>query len=84
MTNVIEKKKKSLLEEHDYEQKVRLMSLKKRIMWFVENKSKMSQNEKWEAFQDMLEDYEMEKEKERLLQMINYEIRKKGLNVWKS
>lgn len=79
MTAVIEKRKKSLLEEYDYEQKVRLMSLKKRIDWFITNKPQMSQNEKWEAFQDMYDDYEVDRD--RLLQMVNNEIRKRGLSV---
>ena len=79
MTEVIEKRKKSLLEEYDYEQKVRLMSLKKRIDWFITNKPQMSQNEKWEAFQDMCDDYEVDRD--RLLQMVNNEIRKRGLSV---
>jgi hypothetical protein len=80
MTEVIEDRKKSLLEDYDYEQKVRLMSLKKRIDWFITNKPQMSQNEKWDAFHDMYDDYEVEWD--RLIEMINREIRKRGLSVW--
>lgn len=71
---------KSLLEEYDYEQKVRLMSLKKRIDWFITNKPQMLQAEKWEAFQDMYDDYDIDWD--RLLQMVNREIRKRRLSVW--
>jgi hypothetical protein len=80
MTELLEKREKSLLEEYDYEQKVRLMSLKKRIDWFINNKPQMSQCEKWEAFQDMYDDYDIDWD--RLLQMVNSEIRKRGLSVW--
>jgi len=80
MNEVIEKPKKSLLEDYDYEQKVRMLTLKKRIEWFVENKPSMSQSEKWDAFRDMYEDYETDWE--RLIDMTNSVIRKKGLSVW--
>ena len=43
MMEVLEKGQKTLLEDYDYEQKVRHMSLKKRIEWFVDNKKQMSQ-----------------------------------------
>ena len=80
MTEVLEKRKKSLLEDHDYEEKVRLLNLKTRMEWFVENKKFMSQNEKWDAFYDIHEDYEIDVE---VLKMrINNIIRKKGLSVW--
>jgi hypothetical protein len=77
---VLEKRRKSLLEDYDYEQKIRLLSLKKRIDWFVTSKPFMSQCEKWEAFDDMQEDYDVNRE--RLIEMINREIRKRGLSVW--
>lgn len=80
MTEVIEKKKKSLLEEHDYEEKVRVLNLNKRVEWFIDNKKHMSQNEKWEAFYDIVEDFEVDSNL--LMQRINNLIRKKGLNVW--
>ena len=80
MSELLEKREKSLLEEYDYEQKVRLMSLKKRIDWFVTNKPQMSQSEKWEAFQDMYDDYDIDWDQ--LLQMVNRELRKRGLSVW--
>lgn len=80
MTEVIERQKKSLLEEYDYEEKVRILTLKKRIDWFVENKQNMSQVEKWEAFDDIFEDYSVARP--RLIEMINSVIRKKGLSVW--
>lgn len=81
MTQVIEKQKKSLLEEYDYEEKVRVLTLKKRIDWFVDNKSSMGQSEKWEAFYDIHEDYNVGTDV--LKRMINAVIRKKGLSVWK-
>lgn len=80
MTQVIEKRKKSLLEEYDYEQKIRVLTLKKRIDWFVENKHSMGQCEKWEAFDDIFEDYTVARP--RLIEMINAIIRKKGLSAW--
>jgi len=36
-------KKRSILEDYDYEEKVRLLSLNKRIEWFIDNKPDMSQ-----------------------------------------
>lgn len=78
MTEVIEKRKKSLLEEHDYEEKVRVLNLSKRVEWFVDNKKQMSQNEKWDAFYDIVEDFEVNKDL--LMQRINNLIRKKGLD----
>lgn len=80
MTKVLEKQKKSLLEDYDYEQKVRLLSLRKRIDWFIDNKPQMSQCEKWEAFQDMYDDYDVEWN--RLIDMVNIQIRKKGLSYY--
>jgi hypothetical protein len=80
MTEVIEKKKKSLLEEHDYEEKVRVLNLNKRVEWFVDNKKQMSRNEKWDAFYDIVEDFEVDSKL--LMQRINNLIRKKGLSVW--
>lgn len=80
MTEVIERQKKSLLEDFDYEQKIRMLTLKKRIEWFVENKPNMSQNEKWDAFRDMYDDYEIDWS--RLIEMVNSVIRKKGLSIW--
>lgn len=80
MMEVIEKQKKSLLEDYDYEEKVRMLTLKKRIDWFVDNKPSMSQNEKWDAFRDMYEDYETDWF--RLIDMVNSVIRKKGLGVY--
>jgi hypothetical protein len=81
MTQVLlEKKRKSLLEDYDYEEKVRILTLKKRIEWFVDNKSKMTQNEKWDAFRDMYDDYDTDWN--RLIDMTNSIIRKKGLSVW--
>jgi len=80
MTKVIEKKKKSLLEEHDYEEKVRVLNLNKRVEWFVDNKKQMSRNEKWDAFHDIVEDFEVDSKL--LMQRINNLIRKKGLSVW--
>ncbi len=77
MTEVIEKRKKSLLEEHDYEEKVRVLNLNKRVEWFVDNKRQMSQNEKWDAFHDIVEDFEINKSL--LMQRVNNLIRKKGL-----
>lgn len=77
MTEVIEKRKKSLLEEHDYEEKVRVLNLNKRVEWFVDNKRQMSQNEKWDAFYDIVEDFEINKSL--LMQRVNNLIRKKGL-----
>lgn len=76
----LEKQKKSLLEDYDYEEKVRVLSLKKRIDWFIHNKPSMSQCEKWDAFRDMYHDYDVEWS--RLIEMVNNRIRKKGLSVW--
>lgn len=80
MTQTIEKQRKSLLEEIDYEEKIRVLNLNKRIEWFVDNKPLMSQNEKWDAFYDIHEDYEIDVEV--LKKRINNVIRKKGLSVW--
>jgi hypothetical protein len=80
MTKVLEKRKKSLLEDIDYEEKIRVLNLNKRVEWFIENKKFMSQNEKWEAFYDIVEDYEVGSDV--LLQRINNVIRKKGLSIW--
>lgn len=81
MTETIEKNKKNLLEELDYEEKVRVLNLNKRIEWFVDNKKQMSQNEKWEAFQDICEDYDLliDFQVDNLIKRINNLIRKKGL-----
>ncbi len=80
MTKVLEKPKKSLLEDVDYEEKVRVLNLNKRVEWFIDNKKHMSQTEKWEAFYDIVEDFEVDSNL--LMQRINNLIRKKGLNVW--
>lgn len=80
MTVVIEKQKKRLLEELDYEEKVRVLNLNKRVEWFVDNKSFMGQCEKWEAFYDIVEDYDIHKDV--LNKRVNNLIRKKGLSVW--
>lgn len=81
MVEVIEKQKKSLLEEYDYEEKIRILNLKKRIDWFVKNKKHMTQSQKWEAFYHICEDYKANKK--HLIKTINAVIRKKGLSVWK-
>lgn len=73
-------KSKNLLEDHDYEQKVRHMNFKKRIEWFVDNKHLMLQSDKWEAFYDICFDYGVDEGK--LLNTINALIRKKGKSVW--
>lgn len=72
-------KTKTLLEEHDYEEKIRGMNFKKRIEWFVDNKHLMSQNDKWEAFYDICEDYDVGHTK--LLNTVNALIRKKGKSI---
>lgn len=77
---VLEKLKKSLLEDIDYEQKVRVLNLNKRVEWFIDNKKHMSQNEKWDAFYDIIEDFEVDRNI--LMSRINNLIRKKGLSVW--
>jgi len=73
-------KKRSILEDYDYEEKVRLLSLNKRIEWFIDNKPDMSQNDKWDAFYHICDDFEGYTE-ERMKQMINNSIRHKGLSV---
>lgn len=78
---VLEKRKKSLLEEHDYEEKIRLLTLNRRVEWFVDNKKLMSQNEKWEAFYDICDDFDGYTEV-RLKQLINNAIRRKGMSLW--
>lgn len=80
MTQVLEKKTKSLLEEIDYEEKIRVLNLNKRIEWFVDNKKSMGQSDKWEAFYDIHEDYDINVDI--LKKRINNVIRKKGLSVW--
>jgi hypothetical protein len=40
----------------------------------------MSQNEKWDAFYDIIEDYDIDKDV--LIKRINNVIRKKDMNVW--
>jgi len=80
MTKVLEKQRKSLLEDIDYEEKIRILNLNKRIEWFVDNKHIMSQNEKWDAFYDIVEDYDIDKDV--LIKRINNVIRKRGLSVW--
>ena len=75
METIERKKKKSLLEEIDYEEKVRQLSLKTRIEWFVQNKKNMGQCEKWEAFDDIMEDYELN-DRDMLIERINRIIRK--------
>jgi hypothetical protein len=79
MTEVLEKLRKSLLEDIDYEEKIRILNLNKRIEWFVDNKHIMSQNEKWDAFYDIVEDYDIDKDV--LIKRINNVIRKRGLSV---
>ena len=74
METLERKKKKSLLEEIDYEEKVRQLNLKKRIEWFVQNKKNMGQCEKWEAFDDIMEDYELG-DRSMLIERINRVIR---------
>jgi hypothetical protein len=80
MTEVLEKQRKSLLEDIDYEEKIRILNLNKRIEWFVDNKKLMSQNEKWDAFYDIIEDYDINKDV--LIKRINNVIRKKDTNIW--
>lgn len=80
MTEVLEKQRKSLLEEIDYEEKIRVLNLNKRIEWFVDNKKQMPQNEKWDAFYDIQDDYDIDVDV--LKKRINNVIRKKGLSVW--
>ena len=80
MTKVLEKQRKSLLEDIDYEEKIRILNLNKRIEWFVDNKPIMPQNEKWDAFYDIVEDYDIDKDV--LIKRINNVIRKRGLSVW--
>ncbi len=75
METLERKKKKNLLEEFDYEEKIRHLSLKKRIDWFVQNKKQMGQAEKWEAFDDIMEDYELN-DRNMLIERINRIIRK--------
>ena len=79
MIEILEKRKKSLLEEIDYEEKIRVLNLNKRIEWFVDNKKQMSQNEKWNAFYDIVEDYNIDIIV--LKKRVNNTIRKKGLNL---
>lgn len=78
--DVLEKQRKSLLEEIDYEEKIRVLNLNKRIEWFVDNKRAMGQCEKWEAFYDIVEDYDIDVDV--LKKRINNSIRKKGLSIW--
>jgi hypothetical protein len=80
MMEVLEKQRKNLLEELDYEEKIRVLNLNKRIEWFVDNKRAMGQCEKWEAFYDIVEDYDINVDV--LKKRINNVIRKKGLSVW--
>ena len=80
MMEVLEKQRKSLLEDIDYEEKIRILNLNKRIEWFVDNKKLMSQNEKWDAFYDIIEDYDIDKDV--LIKRINNVIRKKDMNIW--
>ena len=80
MTEVLEKQRKSLLEDIDYEEKIRILNLNKRIEWFVDNKKLMPQNEKWDAFYDIIEDYDIDKDV--LIKRINNVIRKKDMNIW--
>ena len=77
---VLEKQRRRIIEELEYEEKVRVLSLSKRIEWFVDNKRSMSQNTKWEAFNDIVEDYDIDADA--LKKRINNLIRKKGLSVW--
>lgn len=79
MIKVLEKQTKSLLEELDYEEKIRVLNLNKRIEWFVENKRSMGQSDKWEAFYDIVEDYDIDVDV--LKKRVNNIIRKKGLSV---
>ncbi len=76
MMEVLEKGQKTLLEDYDYEQKVRHLSLKKRIDWFVDNKKLMTQGEKWDAFFDIMDDYDLG-DKDALIERINRVIRKR-------
>ena len=72
-------KGKSLLEDYDYEEKIRTLDLNERISWFVENKPNMSQAEKWEAFDDIMKDHDFNYyTKDKLVAMINRKIRKNG------
>ena len=80
MIEVFEKQKKSLLQDIDYEEKIRILNLNKRIEWFVDNKRSMGQCEKWEAFYDIIEDYDIDIDV--LKKRINSLIRKKGMSVW--
>ena len=80
MIKVLEKQTKSLLGEIDYEEKISVLNLNKRIEWFVENKRSMGQSDKWEAFYDIQEDYDIGVDV--LKGRINNLIRKKGLSVW--
>jgi hypothetical protein len=77
---IVEKKSRNILEDYDYEVKVRVLTLNKRIDWFIENKPYMSINEKWDAFYHICDDFEGYTE-DRLMQMINNNIRRKGLAI---
>lgn len=77
MVDIKEKPVPTLLEEYDYIEKIRILSLTDRIKWFVANKASMSHNTKWDAFYDIVSDYEIDDSK--LLVRVNKVIRQKGL-----
>lgn len=57
---LVKETKKNLLEAHDYDEKIRHLTLRKRMQWFIDNKPNMSQNEKWDAFNDMYQDHDVD------------------------
>lgn len=75
-------REKGILEEYDYEQKIRVLSFNDRVDWFIDNKKFMTINEKWDAFYDICEDYD-DYSSGRIMQIINMVIRKQGLSVRK-
>ena len=75
-------RKMSIIEDHDYEDKVRVLSFHSRITWFVENKKHMGINEKWDAFYHICDDFPGYTEK-RVMDLINIRIRNSG-GSWKN
>lgn len=80
MMEVIEKNQKTLLEDFDYAEKVRHLNLRKRIEWFIVNKKQMTQCEKWDAFYDIMEDYDIG-DRDALIERINKVIRRENKNA---
>ena len=73
---VIDRKKKSSVSDYDFEQKEAIKNLNKDLDSFIQEKKTMSPLAKWEAFDDICEEYSFLFNRIKILAMTNGKIRK--------